>query len=136
MNRLGARLFALAATLALGACAAGPRFDASPLEREAIAARMSADIDVLSSESFGGRRPGTPGETQTVEYLIDRMQAIGITSGTNDPGSAWRAPVELVSTKALESKITVRTNRGERALDETQAFAFTATRRALIDGWR
>ena len=134
MTRPGARLLVLFATLALGACAAGPRFGAPEAERAAIAARMSADINVLSSEEFGGRKPGTPGEEQTVAFLIKRMQEAGLVSGTNDPGSAWRAPVAMVSTNALESKITVRTKRGEFVLEEGEATAFSATRRALIDG--
>ncbi len=134
MRDWGARLILFVATMMLAACAAGPRYDAPQTEREAIAARMMGDIEVLSSEEFGGRKPGTPGEEQTVAYLIERMKGAGLVSGTNDPGSAWRAPVELVSTRALDSRITVRTNRGETQIPEDKGFAFTATRRALIDG--
>lgn len=128
------RLVVCFATLALGACATGHGSNASPPEREAIAARMMADIEVLSSEAFGGRMPGTPGEEQTVAYLIERMQEAGLVSGTNDPGSVWRAPVELIRTRALDSRIIVRTQRGETEIGQGNGFAFTSTRRALIDG--
>ena len=31
--------------------------------------RLSADVRVLASDAFGGRAPGTPGETKTVDWL-------------------------------------------------------------------
>jgi Iap family predicted aminopeptidase len=62
------------------------------------------------------------------------MQEIGLVSGTNDPGSAWRSAVPLVSTRQLESRITMRTNKGSVTLGEDEAMALTGSRRALIDG--
>ncbi|KEO91615.1 hypothetical protein EH31_02790 [Erythrobacter longus] len=118
----------------LSACATVPSGPDPQAERDAIAARMMRDIEVLSSEEFGGRRPGTPGGEQTVSYLIERMQAVGLQSGTNDPGSAWRAPVELLSSVPLDHEITVRTNRGNSVLPIESSLAFSLSSRVLIDG--
>lgn len=130
-----ARTFLIAAVCAvLAACATTPLAYAPLQEREAIAGNLMRDISVLASDEFGGRRPGTEGEVRTVNFLIEEMEKAGFVSGTNDPGSAWRAPVELVSTKALESEITIRTEAGEFIVPAAQGFAFSGSRRALIDG--
>ncbi|MEE4288982.1 MAG: M20/M25/M40 family metallo-hydrolase [Erythrobacter sp.] len=119
---------------ALAACATTPRAPDPDAERTAIAARLMRDIEVLASDEFGGRKPGTVGEERTVAYLVERMRETGLVSGTNDPGSAWRAPVELVSTTPLESRITVRTRRGAFEMPQESSAAYAFARRALIDG--
>lgn len=118
----------------LSACATVPPAPDPQIERDAIAARMLADIEVLASDEFGGRKPGTPGGEKTVAYLIDRMKQIGLLSGTNDPGSVWRAPVELVSSRPLTSQITVRTAAGNTVLPAQSSAAFSHRGRILIDG--
>ncbi|MEO1221134.1 MAG: M20/M25/M40 family metallo-hydrolase [Pseudomonadota bacterium] len=118
----------------LAACATVPRGPDPQFERDAIAARMMRDIEVLASDEFGGRKPGTPGGERTIAYVIQRMQEIGLESGTNDPGSAWRAPVELLSSKPLGHSITVRTRRGTRELPVESSAAYSLSRRVLIDG--
>ncbi len=134
MTRMGRTVLIAILCVFLGACATRPLAFAPPAEREAIAGNLMRDISILASDEFGGRLPGTEGETRTVAFLIDEMSKAGLVSGTNDPGSAWRAPVELVSTTPLDSKITVRTAKGETILSEDQGFAFSNSRRALIDG--
>ena len=134
MMRTTGLLLAVLTSLLLGACAKAPLATAPAPERAAIEANLMRDIAVLASDEFGGRRPGTPGEDRTVAYIIEQMEIAGLVSGTNDPGSAWRAPVELVSSMPLESSITVRTNRGEVEIPETGGAAVAGSRRALIDG--
>lgn len=129
------RLYLLVIVCAgLSACATVPSGPDPQIERDAIAARMMADIEVLASNEFGGRKPGTPGGEKTVSYLIERMQAIGLESGTNDPGSAWRAPVELVGAKPLDHKVTVRTSMGARELPIESSAAYSLSSRVLVDG--
>lgn len=118
----------------LAACATMPPPPDPVAERTAIAAHMMRDIEMLASDEFGGRKPGTPGEERTVAYLVERMQGIGLVSGTNDPGSAWRAPVDLISAEPLESNITVRTRRGAFEMPQDSSAAYSFARRALIDG--
>ncbi len=134
MIRWGRTFFAGLAIFAVAACAKPPLATVSEPERDLIAISLMRDIAVLASDEYGGRRPGTPGEERTVTYLIEEMQAAGLVSGTNDPGSAWRAPVPLVSSQALDSRIILRTAAGEFTLPDESAAAFSDSRRALIDG--
>jgi Zn-dependent M28 family amino/carboxypeptidase len=59
--------------------------------------RLSDDVRTLSSDAFGGRAPGTPGETRTVDWLVARFQALGLQPGGRDGG--WTQAVPLVRTK-------------------------------------
>jgi hypothetical protein len=123
-------LFALAALL--GACAAPPPASTPPPEREAIAARLMQDIGMLASDEFGGRAPGTPGGTRTVEYLAQRFAEIGLSSGTNDPGNPWRAPVNLTAISAGGSKVEITLGGRTTTLRRDEAIAVTTRRRELI----
>ncbi|MEO6094071.1 MAG: M28 family peptidase [Novosphingobium sp.] len=62
-----------------------------------IELRLMAHIEVLASDAFEGREPGTPGESRTLRYIARQWFDIGLTSGTNDPGHEWFAPVTLVA---------------------------------------
>lgn len=136
MRPARARLLGLAALLlALAGCMrAGPPASMPLAEREAIAARMMRDIGVLASDDFGGRKPGTIGEARTLAYLTGRMQETGLVSGTNDPGSAWRAPVALVATAPERSRIAVTIGKRAIAIPAEQGFAITPRRRELVQG--
>lgn len=88
------KLAALGVLLAVGApvLAAG----VSRGDRE-IEARLRAHIEVLASDDFDGREPGTQGEAKTLRYLARQWFDIGLVSGTNDPGNEWFAPVTVLS---------------------------------------
>lgn len=118
----------------LSACGMPPVASVPPQERAAIEAQMMRDISALASDEFEGRKPGTPGGARTISYLIDRMGEVGLQSGTNDPGSAWRAPVELVSSRPSSSSITLKVGNREAELDETEAYAFSTASQVLLDG--
>jgi len=128
------RTFAiLALSLALSACAKVPLATAPVAERELIEAALMRDISVLASDEFGGRLPGTDGERLTVSFLIAEMEKAGLKSGTNDPGSAWAAPVGLVSSAARASSISLEYEGVTIELDPKDAAAFTSARRLLVD---
>ena len=125
----------LLALLALAACSSAPPVASVPVaERALIEQNLRRDISVLASEEFGGRKPGTLGEEKTVAFITAEMQKAGLVSGTNDPGSAWRAPVQLVSTQPFTSSIVIRAGRRTTELDHGMAVAFTVRRRELVDG--
>lgn len=129
------RLLSLAALLlALAGCMRAMPAAVPLAERDAIAARMMRDIEVLASDDFGGRKPGTIGEAKTLGYLTARMQEIGLVSGTNDPGSAWRAPVELVSTAPQASRIVFTNGKRAMTVPPEAGFAITPRRRELAQG--
>ncbi len=133
MNALGRFSIVATAAFALSACVTAPTAATAPdLEREAIAANLLRDITVLASDEFSGRKPGTEGETRTVAFLIEEMRSAGLMSGTNDPGSAWRAPVGLVSTAPGNSEITFQTEGRTVQVGPEQGTAFTSASRLLI----
>ncbi|WP_108790279.1 M20/M25/M40 family metallo-hydrolase [Erythrobacter sp. Alg231-14] len=133
MTSIGRGLCLTVVCMALGACAKMPIATVPVAERDMIEARLMRDISVLASDEFGGREPGTLGEDLTVGFLIEEMQAAGLTSGTNDPGSAWRAPVQLVSTAPSDSQVSLNIGDQSIALDGSSGAAFTSANRLLVD---
>ncbi|HUG38981.1 MAG TPA: M28 family metallopeptidase [Longimicrobiales bacterium] len=55
---------------------------------------LMAHIDVLASDSFEGRAPGTPGEEKTVAYLTEQFRTLGLEPG--NPDGSWTQGVTLV----------------------------------------
>ncbi len=51
-------------------------------------------IEMLSSDAFGGRGPGSEGETLTIDYLIDEFKRMGLAPGGE--GGAWTQAVPMV----------------------------------------
>ncbi|MBI1401837.1 MAG: M20/M25/M40 family metallo-hydrolase [Porphyrobacter sp.] len=127
-------LVTLLASLLLAACARTPVERAAVPDRAGIAERLRADIAVLSSDEFDGRKPGTPGGEKTLAYLEQRFGEVGLVSGTGDPGSYWRSPVDLVSARPLASKLTLARGRKVLVVPENEGFAVTRRRRALAAG--
>ncbi|MEL7197308.1 MAG: M20/M25/M40 family metallo-hydrolase [Pseudomonadota bacterium] len=125
--------FVLLSSVFLAACGSKPIASASVAERELIGAAMMRDIEILASDDFGGRKPGTLGEEKTVAFITQRMSETGLVSGTNDPGSEWRAPVSLVSTKPFTSVVGLRVGRRSFVFEEEASVAFTSRRRALVE---
>ena len=56
--------------------------------------RIKADVATLSSDAFGGRGPGEPGDAKTVAFLQESMAKAGLKPG--GPGGSWVQPVPLV----------------------------------------
>lgn len=117
-----------------GACSTTRQFRASEAERVTIESNMRGHIVRLASEEFGGRRPGSDGEELTLAYIESELSRAGYVSGTNDPGNFWRAPVPLVRTTPVNSRIEIRVGRKRTELPAAQAAAYTGGRRALIEG--
>lgn len=128
------RFVAAGAFIALSACATVPAVDTNALERAAIEQNLRRDIEILASDDFGGRKPGTDGEAKTLAFIQGELQKAGLVSGTNDPASEWRAPVELVSIEPYSSSITIRTGKRTIKVNNAEATAITSRRRELVDG--
>lgn len=56
--------------------------------------RIKADVRTLSSDAFGGRGPGEPGEAKTVDYLAAQFAAAGLQPAGEHGG--WTQDVPLV----------------------------------------
>lgn len=127
-------LASLLAALLLAACAPAPTTSLPPVDREEIAARLTADIAWLADDERMGRRPGTPGARATIAWIETRMTEIGLVSGTGDPGSYWRMPVDLLATEPETSQLTLGQGRRRVVLPDSEAAVYTPRRRALAFG--
>lgn len=101
-------LAVVAGAALLGACAMaddrpqGVSLEAaSPALESVDAERLLAHIEVLASDEFEGRLPGTEGEERTVSYLIDQFQTLGLEPGNPDGG--YTQPVTLVGIRSSAS---------------------------------
>jgi Zn-dependent M28 family amino/carboxypeptidase len=78
----------------------------APVEQaHAQPAQMTDTVRSLSSDAFQGRNPGTPGETKTVEYLVKRLQAMGLQPG--GPDGSWTQQVPMIHTRIGDGAIRV-----------------------------
>ena len=60
---------------------------------------LKQHISILASDSFEGRKPFTPGETKTIEYLQSQFKQLGLEPGNN--GSyLQQVPMVNIETKA------------------------------------
>ena len=111
---------ALVCLLASG-CSPGPHFDAE---------RITADVRMLASDDFAGRAPASPGETRTVNYLIEQLDAAGLAPGGDpqpDGTRAWTQDVPLVrSVIDGPVQVNVRTERGRLSWTQGKEIAIRA----------
>jgi len=64
------------------------------------AADLEEHVKILSSDAFGGRGPGTPGEAAATDYIKTQFARIGLQPGN---GSDWFQTVPMVETTADEA---------------------------------
>jgi Zn-dependent M28 family amino/carboxypeptidase len=57
-------------------------------------AELSATVKEIASDAYQGRAPGTPGETKTVAYLVQRFKALGLKPG--GPDGQWTQTVPMI----------------------------------------
>jgi hypothetical protein len=75
----------------------------APAAAEEIRPRdMMRHIEVLASDSFQGRAPGSEGETLTTAYIIAELRRRGLEPGGADGG--WLQPVALVERRPLSHR--------------------------------
>jgi hypothetical protein len=108
---------------------------ASPSKRQiaVIEASLRRHVTTLASDEYGGREPGTNGETLTLRYLARQWFDIGLESGTNEPGNAWFAPVELVEREPQASRAQFFYGRRRVPVADTGFFVVTSGLRSLIE---
>jgi Zn-dependent M28 family amino/carboxypeptidase len=71
-------------------------------------------VRVLASDDFQGRKPGTPGEDQTVSYLIENFRKLGLKPG-NDKSYVQSVPLVQITASA-DATLTVSGAGGSRNL--------------------
>ena len=109
MHRIAAAVV-LASVLAGAASLAAPAVALSELQPvlDGIQTNdLARHLQVLSSDAFEGRAPGSPGEEKTLRYLVDAFQRLGLEPG--NPDGTWFQDVPLVG---IKSAIELRAARG------------------------
>ncbi len=66
-------------------------------------ADLREHIEILASDDFGGRKPGTEGENKTVRYIATEWKKAGLEPATGS--LSWYAPVALVDRTPLKQTI-------------------------------
>jgi len=84
---------ALAAATAMLACADSRHGPEATIDPE----RLTGMVQMLASDEFEGRAPGTAGEAKTIAYLIEQFRALGLEPGGRD--GAWTQEVPLLRTQ-------------------------------------
>ena len=74
--------------------------------------QLRVHIDILASDAFEGRKPGTAGENKTVNYIASEWLKAGLSGGA--PDSGWYMNVELVERTPLVQDITFFRQAGRR----------------------
>lgn len=74
--------------------------------------QLRAHIDILASDAFEGRKPGTTGENKTVNYIATEWLKAGLSGGAADSG--WYMQVELVERAPEAQNITFLRQAGRR----------------------
>lgn len=97
-----------------------------------LEARLRAHIDILASDDFDGREPGTEGEAKTLRYLGKQWYDIGLISGTNDPGNEWFAPVNMVAREPVGSSAQFLRKGYRTVLAPRDVLVLTSGKRALV----
>lgn len=89
---------------------------------------LRGHIEVLASDNFGGRKPGTEGENKTVNYIAVQWAKAGLTPAAN---GSWYAPVTLVERRPVEQNFsffrTVREHSKAINIDEHEIILRGAT---------
>ncbi len=92
---------------------------------------LAADIKVLASDSFQGRRPFTPGETNTIDYLVKAYSGLGLEPGN---GNSYTQDVPLVEISPASTPILeVRSPKGSIALKDMNDFVIWTVKPDSID---
>jgi Zn-dependent M28 family amino/carboxypeptidase len=104
--RIGALGALVAGAMALAGCEAMTGsagidgIDIPAVEPGALSEATMKDITrTLSSDAFGGRLPGTPGEEKTIALMVARFKAAGLKPGNGD---SWVQEVPLIEITGKE----------------------------------
>lgn len=85
--------------------------------------RIRADMEILSSDSFGGRRPGSREERITTDFIIERFAGAGLAPGAVN---GWLQEVKLVTRRMDSASLVVRSPAGG-TLDFSEDVALVGT---------
>jgi len=117
--RLVVHLLLILAAAATGAAAAGQAALIDP-------ARISHHIQILASDAFEGRGPGTEGERRTLDYIISQFRAFGLRPGGEHGG--WTQAVRMNSVTVSAARRVALNGRGAECTADLGDSILIATR--------
>lgn len=117
----------LGAGLALGACAPGEN---GKIDTPFDAERLMKNIEVLSSDEFGGRAPGSAGEEKTAAYLTEAFRGYGLRPGNPDGTYVQRVPLVGI-TSTDESHLSLVRGRAQEEL--AAGLGYVAWTKRVVD---
>ena len=121
MNIFRDRLLLIVAVLAL----ASSKMQAQPSDLCSYDFRNW--VSVIGSDDFGGRKPMTPSETKTIDYLSGEFRKLGLEPAFN--GSYFQAVSEISTTVNIPEKgIPVKTSKGITRLSSPEDVIVWTTR--------
>jgi Zn-dependent M28 family amino/carboxypeptidase len=69
---------------------------------------MMRHIEILASDDYEGRKPGTAGETKTLQYIAGQLAALGLEGAAGNGG--WYQPVPLVQRRPFANRASWTVN--------------------------
>lgn len=75
-------------------------------------ADLRGHIEILASDDFGGRKPGTVGENKTIQYIATQWQKAGLEPATGT--RSWYAPVALIDRTPLKQEFGFQYSNGKK----------------------
>ena len=115
--------------LAMVSCGGGADDDRTGIAAGIGADTLLAQTEILASDEFEGRAPGSGGEERTVAWLIDRFASLGLEPG--NPNGAWVQDVPLVGITPLPGDRLVVTRDGDARTLEPGADYVAATKHVV-----
>ncbi|MEP3226399.1 MAG: M20/M25/M40 family metallo-hydrolase [Parasphingorhabdus sp.] len=87
-------------------------FSSSAFAQDISEQNLRDHIEILASDDFEGRKPGTIGENKTVQYIANAWMRAGLSSATGT--DSWYAPVALVDRAPLQQAISFAYMKGNK----------------------
>ncbi|WP_265570585.1 M28 family peptidase [Sphingomicrobium nitratireducens] len=118
-----------------GTSAPAPSPAPAPTPSPAVAATEAAlkgHITILSGDDYGGRFPGSAGETKTRQYVVSQLQSYGFEPAF---GAQWVQPVPLRGWQPVSFELTIGgsdTARNDAYLYRTSAGSLQWNNRPLV----
>ncbi len=90
----------LAFLLVFGACSQYQQSNLQPALDTINADSLLGEIKTLSSDDFEGRKPGSPGEQETIAYMQQQFQQMGLKPGNPDGSYLQNVPLAGITSKS------------------------------------